>query len=349
MTFDIFEMKQGEDPPPLPKAARLTTRTGWNTSVDRVVEVPDLCDHPAGGPVADDDPRMLFHAAMRIVETPAIEAAWAVRYRLLRASRNREEGQPAIVIDGEHDTGMTVLLRYLGRQYQRGLPARLRRNPTFTPVVHINVPPIVGGAADLALLVADFLEMSFGKDPEAALSRIPDMSGPVRHRMAGAGTQLVLIDGVHRLSDSAAQSAVAFMTWLRDELAVTVVYCGVGAGDIVYSGLRGNRAADRRANHRGPYPVIETGPIPFTEHDHQTWLAVLRTLDDDLRLHQHKPGALLDLAPYQHHRSGGYITTLSYLVCEAAQLAIENGEEAITHDLLASLRVGRHDEDLDLS
>jgi len=346
VTFDIYAMQEQEPPKPTPSVvtARLTTRTGWNASVDRVVKVPDLQNHPLGEPVDEDDPRMLYHATMRVVETPAIEAAWALCSRQLRASRRREEGQLAMVVDGEHDTGMTVLLRQLGRLHQRGQPPRLRAGGTFTPVVYLKVPPTVTAPADWALLFAEFLEMSPVKDPEAAQARIPDMSGPIRHRMAKAGTRLVLVDGVHRLNDAAAQTAAAFLTWLRDELGVTVVYCGVGAADTVYAGLRAGHGADRRTNHNGPYPVITTGPIPFTEHDHQIWLSVLRTLDDDLRLHRHEPGSLLELAPYLHQRSGGYITTLSYLICEAAQLAIENGEEAITRDLLATLRVGRHDD-----
>lgn len=344
MTYDIFEMRQPEpetDPPP--RTARLTTRTGWDAYVKRTVKVPDLAKHPLGEPVRDDDPRMLYHATMRIVETPQIEAALLTCGRQLRVSRQRDEGQPGIIIDGEHDTGMTVLLRELGRVHQGGMTPRLRKNTQQVPVVYLNVPPTIGGASDWALLIADFLEITYNKTPETPTSRLPDMTVPVRTRLATAGTELVLIDGIHRLTDAAAQAAVSFMTWLRDELRITVVYCGVGAHDIIAGGLRGGRA-DRRGNHRSPYPVITTEPLTFNEHDHETWLSVLRTFDDGLRLHHHKPGSLLDLAPYLHQRSGGYITTLSYLICEAAQLAIENGDEAVNRDLLAQLRVGRHDE-----
>lgn len=345
MTLDLDTMEHTPEPP-RKGPIRLTTRTGWDAFVNRIVTVPELRDHPEGQTVADDDPRMLYHATMRIVSTPAIEVALTACWRLLRASAPRSEGQLGLIIDGEHDTGMTVLLRLLGRAYQGRLNARRTKGGgEWVPVVHINVPPALSGPADWALLFADFLEMPYIKNPEAAQNRIPDMTGPVRHRLARAQTRLVLIDGVNRLSDASLAASFAFLTWLRDELGLTIVYCGAGARDIVHAGLRGTRIADRPANYRGPYPVIRTGPVPFTEDDPETWLTVLRTFDKDMRLHHHKPDSLLDLAAYLHQRSGGYITTLSYLICEAAQLAIETGDEAITRDLLSSLLVGRHDED----
>ncbi|MFG2825173.1 ATP/GTP-binding protein [Kitasatospora sp. NPDC048365] len=345
MTFNLDTLQHEPAPGPLRRPGRLTTATGWNTFVNRVVTVPELKAGPPDTPVLDDDPRMLYHAAMRIVSTPAVERALAACWQLLRASEPRSEGQLGLIIDGEHDTGMTVVLRMLGRAYQGRVAARRPKDTGFVPVVHLNVPPSIITPADWALLFADFFEMPYTKNPEAVPTRVPDLTGPVRFRLAKAQTQLVLIDGINRLSDANTASAFSFLTWLRDELGLTIVYCGSGARDIVQAGLRGNRIAARAANYRSPYPVITTNPIPYTEDDPETWLTVLRAFDKDLRLYHHKPDTLLDLAAYLHQRTGGYITTLSYLICEAAQLAIETGEEAITRELLASLLVGRNDED----
>ena len=49
-----------------------------------------------------------------------------------------------------------------------------------------------------------------------------------------------------------------------------------------------------------------------------------------LRLHRHEPGSLTRSARYLHRRTGGMIGSLSHLVRAAAQMAILEGEEAIT-------------------
>ncbi|MCZ4095244.1 MULTISPECIES: hypothetical protein [Streptomyces] len=53
-----------------------------------------------------------------------------------------------------------------------------------------------------------------------------------------------------------------------------------------------------------------------------------------LRLHEHAPGTLTAMSDYLFHRTGGMIGRLSQLIRGAAVLAIEDGSEAITEELL---------------
>jgi hypothetical protein len=53
-----------------------------------------------------------------------------------------------------------------------------------------------------------------------------------------------------------------------------------------------------------------------------------------LRLHQHTPGALVELDEYLYRRTSGMIGSLSQLIRGAAILAIETSTEQITRDLL---------------
>ena len=62
--------------------------------------------------------------------------------------------------------------------------------------------------------------------------------------------------------------------------------------------------------------------------------ALIATLETLLRLHCHRPGTLTALAEYLYQRSGGMIGSLSQLIRGAAILAIEDGIEQITRDLL---------------
>jgi hypothetical protein len=64
-------------------------------------------------------------------------------------------------------------------------------------------------------------------------------------------------------------------------------------------------------------------------------------MDSALRLHQHQhqPGSLAALAEYLYRRSGGMIGSLSQLIRGAAIVAIEDGSEQITRDLLEAIPV----------
>jgi hypothetical protein len=71
-----------------------------------------------------------------------------------------------------------------------------------------------------------------------------------------------------------------------------------------------------------------------TPEQRQVWRALIATLEDLLRLHQHRAGALVALDEYLYQRTAGMIGSLSQLVRGAAVLAIADGTEAITRELL---------------
>jgi hypothetical protein len=62
-------------------------------------------------------------------------------------------------------------------------------------------------------------------------------------------------------------------------------------------------------------------------------------MDSALRLRQHQPGSLAALEEYLYRRSSGMIGSLSQLIRGAAILAIEDGSEQITRDLLEAVPV----------
>ena len=69
------------------------------------------------------------------------------------------------------------------------------------------------------------------------------------------------------------------------------------------------------------------------------WRALIATLESLLRLHRHGSGRLVRLVEYLYRRSGGMIGSLSQLVRGAAILAIEDGSEQISKQLLDSVPV----------
>ncbi len=66
---------------------------------------------------------------------------------------------------------------------------------------------------------------------------------------------------------------------------------------------------------------------------------MIATLEDALRLHSHEPGTLQRNAKYLHQRTGGMIGSLSHLLRASAQIAILEGQEAVTRKLMDTIPV----------
>ncbi|MGW1055330.1 TniB family NTP-binding protein [Streptomyces sp. NPDC001130] len=321
-----------------------TTRPGWLAQLDRVIDPPDLAACPqTEDPVGPDDPRLRYHATMRTVQTPALKKAVAVARRLWLVGGPRSEGPLHLAVDGPGETGMTTVLRQIGRAYEGIIRDRLPADPKRIPVIHINTPLVPGSKLDMSVPFAEFLGHKHTKDPETS-QRSTDMTGPVCHVMKTRGTRLVLVDGIDRLDNSELKTAFDYFGYLAAECNVSFVYCGVGSREIVNEARRGKRPGPPDAG-AGGIPTLAVNPIPYSTDDYDLFHQVVKAFDEDLRLHRHRPGELLKLATHLHRRTGGYMKPLSYLVCQSAQEAVETGIEAITEELLDSQLVGRFDDD----
>ncbi|MEV7383281.1 TniB family NTP-binding protein [Streptomyces lydicus] len=321
-----------------------TTRRGWQAQMDRVVVPPDLAACPPPGSAhGSDDPRIRYHATMRTVQTPALKKAVAVARRLRLASSPRSEGPLHLAIDGPGETGMTTVLRQIGRVFEGILRDQLPPDPKRIPVVHINTPLAPSSKLDMSIPFAEFLGHKHTKDPESG-QRSVDMTGPICHVMKTCGTRLVLVDGIDRLDNSELKTAFDYFGYLAAECNVSFVYCGPGSREIVNESRRGKRPSPP-GNGSGGIPTLAVLPISYSADDHDLFHEVLKSFDQDLRLHQQAPGDLLKLATHLHRRTGGYMKPLSYLICQAAQEAIETGTEKVTEELLDDQLVGVFDED----
>ncbi|MFJ9765551.1 hypothetical protein ACIRUY_17215 [Streptomyces erythrochromogenes] len=319
---------------------RPTVRTGWQGYWQRTITPPDMDAVSDNG---GTDARLWYHAAMRTVQTPALKKAVAAARRLWLSSSPRSEGPLHLAVDGAGETGMTTVLRQIGRVFEGIIDSQLPPDPRRVPVIHINTPLSPSNKVDWSLPFANFLEFPQPKDPEST-QRPTDMTGPVCHVMKTRGTRLVLVDGIDRLENSEIKTAFDYFGYIASEYNVSFVYCGIGARDIANTARRGKRSQSPHGGSGG-IPTLAVNPVPYSPADHDTWHEVIKFFDQDLRLRHHSPGDLLRLASHLHERTGGYMKPLSYLICQAAQEAIESGTETITKDLLDEQLVGRFADD----
>ena len=71
----------------------------------------------------------------------------------------------------------------------------------------------------------------------------------------------------------------------------------------------------------------------------RSWTSCAPAARNALRLHRHEPGTLPAQAKYLHQRTGGMIGSLTHLIRGAAIRAILGGQEALTRQLLDSVRI----------
>jgi hypothetical protein len=118
------------------------------------------------------------------------------------------------------------------------------------------------------------------------------------------------------------------LKYLTEHLPATFAFAGIDVPTRL-SGIRGAQILGRSV-------VISTGPVPYGDE----WKSTVATMENALRLHRHKPGTLQSNARYLHGRTkGGMIGSLSHLIRASAQVAILEGQEAITRKLMKDVNV----------
>ncbi|RBL87338.1 hypothetical protein DDE05_04125, partial [Streptomyces cavourensis] len=193
-----------------------------------ILDPPDLADcAPLGTEISPDDPRFVFHGSMRPVRTPAIKTAKLEVQRQLYTNAKRTSGRLGVIIQGPSGTGKTSLMHYVGRNLEVRLNDRYGRNDDRIPVVALSVPDKGrGGTRNWSGAFARFLglEGSLGSDPTDSICYV------MRH----CHTQLVLIDGIHRLQHGAdVKQTFAYLEHISDETGATFVYCGRNSRAII--------------------------------------------------------------------------------------------------------------------
>jgi hypothetical protein len=178
----------------------------------------------------------------------------------------------------------------------------------------------------LAVEFARFLGLEF-----TTRANITDIVNAVCATASHTRVELVCIDEIHNLNLATRTGADVSdqLKYFAERLPATFVYAGI---EVEAQGLF---AGVRRRQIAGRFTVIPAVPFAYgTADQREQWRALIATLETLLRLHHHKPGTLTGLAEYLYQRSGGMIGSLSQLIRGAAILAIEDGTEQITRDLL---------------
>ncbi|MGV9901649.1 TniB family NTP-binding protein [Streptomyces sp. NPDC003388] len=272
--------------------------------------------------------------AHRPIRTPAIsQLATQVRTLMILGRHQQTTARPSLIVTGPAAAGKTTALLHVGRACHL---AHLRKNPpppgsahATAPVAYVLVPP----GATAKTLITEFAR--YLGIPVATRMTQTQITDAVCHTYTQAGVQLVLIDEIHRLNPRTTTGAQTadLLKDLSERLPATFVYAGINVTETpLFTGVRGAQLAGRAT-------LITCGPLPAHHGTRQPFRDVITDIENNLDLHQHKPGTLPRHTLYLHQRTAGRIGSLTRLIRQAAITAIGDGTERITKTTLDTIRL----------
>ncbi|WP_134662652.1 MULTISPECIES: AAA family ATPase [unclassified Amycolatopsis] len=283
-----------------------------------------------------DEARHDWHANFGVIATPQLRA---VRDELeLIVASNRQDPdrvRGSAVIDGLPGLGKTTIVNLFGRDFQR---RALRRHGELTSEGHEHVPVFrVGLTSNTTLRTLNKMICQFYGHPGSDRGSAAQLGASALDCVLSCGTRVGIIDDIHFVNQHSRDGLAVsnHLKWLANEMPVTFVYAGVGLGERRFfdEGLSGPSAALAQTARR--WTRLEVGLFDRG----RSWLALVKALDAQLVLSAHRPGRLAGLADYLFDRTGGHIGSLMTLVVRGCWKAIRTGDEAITRDLLDTVRI----------
>ncbi|WP_019871540.1 TniB family NTP-binding protein [Salinispora oceanensis] len=308
-----------------------TTKEGWRRFVDYQPEPPaalsaeQLLALTRSQRAVHDEARREYHAELPLVNTPTIRQMLSTGRLLVQLNRRQVSARRGLILSGASGTGKTTALTQLGRTHERAVRRRHPDSRHRLPVAYVTVPP-AATAKMLAVEFARFYGLEF-----SARANMPDIVNAVCATAANTGIELVLVDEIHNLNLATRAGAEVSdqLKYFAERLPATFVYAGIDVeAEGLFAGVRGRQIAGR-------FTLIASAPFAYGATEQRTaWRSLIATLEAMLRLHHHTPGTLVGLDEYLYRRTSGMIGSLSQLIRGAAILAVEDGSEQITRDLL---------------
>ncbi len=324
-------MTQIPEPSQIPPDDPLTTKEGWQRFVDHHHEPPTVLTGRAldrlsrKDRAAYDDARRDYHANLPLANTPIIRQTITTSRLLIQLNRGQLSARRGVIISGAAGTGKTTALTQLGRTHERAVRRRYPDDRYRLPVIYVTVPPAATPRM-LAVEFARFLGLELGKR-----ANLTDVVNAVCATAAHCRVELICVDEIHNISLMTRSGAEVSdqLKYFGERLPATFVYAGIDvAAQGLFAGVRGRQIASR-------FTVIPATAFDYgTAEQRDTWRALIGALEGMMRLHAHRPDMLTGLDEYLYQRTGGMIGSLSQLIRGAAILAIEEGSEAVTRDLL---------------
>ncbi|MEW2274185.1 AAA family ATPase [Streptomyces griseofuscus] len=287
-----------------------------------------------------DDQRSVWHANLRFIRTRQVQELFR-RIRLIVAS-NRQDGykvRTSPVINGVGGLGKTTAAQQFGLEHFRD--SVLKYGPR-TSHGHLRVPSaylcLTGTATlrDVNERLCQFYELATSGNANQLSSRALDA-------VKKCQTNLIIVDDIHFLDMHRRDDRVVInhLKSLANTYPVTFMYVGVdldGRGLFDEGDDITGRAGSQQARR---WSRLELGKFELSTGDErQDWRSLLLALEQQLVLANASRGMLADeLREYVYTRTTGHFASLSSLIAQGCQAAIDSGIERLTEELLNTVTI----------
>lgn len=308
-----------------------TTLEGWRRFVDADPPEFTMLAEAQWRELSEQDrthyneARVAHHSELVVVTTSAIQRI-TNEGRLLTLLNQREIGaRRGLIISGGAATGKTTAVKQLGRFHELRIRTRYG-DKSRIPVVYVTAPP-KGSPRKLAMEFARFRGLPLNQPR----MNVTDISDAVCQVLIDARNDVVIVDEIHNLNldTRAGEDLSDHLKYFTEHLPATFVYAGIDVERSgLFTGTRGRQLAGRCG-------VINTGSFPYASE----WKSLVAAMEGTLRLHKHRPGALVGEAKYLHRRTGGMIGSLAHLIRSAAIRSMLDETECVTKDLMDTVLI----------
>ncbi len=316
-----------------------------NTGANRP-QMPTIAQYEAMPPSekkAFNQERTYYHNSFGPIEVPAMQKIHAAALRLATQNLRAQPGaRPGIIMDGISTVGKSTIAMQLGRRYEKQITRgfELTTTPTghtFIPVAYVNLPGEVN-IMNFNFILAKFYNIPFAKSAKEAF-----LTDRIKECAADCATSMFILDDIHflQIKNRSHETLNNHIKHLANSISATFIYAGInceGTG-LLTEGNAVEQAAYSQTGHR--FKKFDLEPYDFQNlKSKQEFLAVLATFESHLLLFQHPAQSLAkEMGEYIFARTSGFLGPISTLVREAASLAIKQGAERITVDILKKIKL----------
>jgi hypothetical protein len=335
----------------------LSDREGWRRYVDRPPRArPEQRTMAQLRALSDEahadyaEARRIWHRNLPIVRVPQLDALHEAIDEIVESNPDDSDRIRGVAaIDALPGLGKTTIANTFGREFDR---ADIRRYGPLTDTGHDRIPVFrVGITANTTIKTLNEMICQFYGHPVASKSTRSVSAGRLASfaldSVLSCETKLGIVDDVHfilpRRKDGL--DVINHLKYLNSEFPVTFLFAGVELEEKGFFSEGAFGAGAKKAQLGRRWTRLEVTPFQIDDDDgRREWQSLLKAAEQRIVLTRARPGMLVGISDYLFERTTGHIGSLFSLLSRGSYRAIRLGEENLTRDLLAAVRIDEASE-----
>jgi hypothetical protein len=335
------------------KNITLTTKEGWAKFVNAPRRArPESLTHQEMKVLSSSDKRLYkkqrndWHANLGIVQTPQLLALHKQLDVLMDSNASDSNlVKGGLAIEGPAGIGKTTAVENFGKRFHLeeiadGGPMTKEGHEKW-PVCRITLN---GTPTPRALYIA---MLHFLAHPGVRTGNADQFKLRALDAFLDCNVRLLVIDEVHFSAFNTTDGVKLSNTFksIANDFPVTTLFVGIGLSEAgFFSEGRGDSSKQHNVRQQTARRVTAHTMRPFqaeSPEDRRQWRRLVRAIEKQLVLADHEQRSLAsgELSDYLYVRTQGYFQSLTTLITRGCALAILDGQEALSIDLLDQVTI----------